>query len=165
MARLFTVAISEANYNNTEAQIWALNHICSRMEFLTKVSHSVSDDTYTGYSGMIELLVQVLDASTINSYGPRYYEIRETLNALLTKYESPLSEEQIEHARKSYTNKSDDFDMELAKIEESIDPDGDLEDQPIFHFLHRDGGRGKDWRAYRLKKLREKEANNKKEEQ
>ena len=164
MARLFTVAISEANYNNTEQQIWALNHICSRMEFLTTVSHSVSDDTYTGYSGMIELLVQVLDASTINRYGPRYQEIRETLNALLAKYESPLSEEEVAHVRKSYVNKSDDFDIELAKIEESIDPDGDLEDQPVFHFFHRDGARGKKRRAYRLKELREKEANNKKEE-
>ena len=164
MARLFTVAISESSYNYAKKQIWALNQICSRLNYLKKVSHSVSDDTYSGYSEMIELLVQVLDASTINNYGPRYYEITETLNALLTKYESPLSEKQVEHARKSYINKSDEFEMELAKIEESIDPNGDLDHEPVFRFFHRDRKIGKERRAYLLQELREKEANNKKEE-
>ena len=60
MARLFTVAISEANSNPMKEQIWMLNNISSRISSLGEVSHSVRNDTYSGYSEMIELLVQVL---------------------------------------------------------------------------------------------------------
>ena len=77
MARLFTVVISEANSNPTKEQIWMLNNISSRISSLGEVSHSVRNDTYSGYSEMIELLVQVLDASTdtVKGYLPRYQEV------------------------------------------------------------------------------------------
>ena len=165
MARLFTVAISEANSERTEHQIWLLNNICSRINSLATVSHSVRDDTYSGHSQMIELLVQVLDASTINSYsGPRYREIKEALNALLVKYESQLPEEQVECARKSYSNKYDEFERELEEIEEAINPDGDLDDEPAFLFFHKEGKRQRVLRRAQLRKLREQKEHNKKEE-
>tara|TARA_B100001057_G_C22590533_1_gene848793 strand:+ start:766 stop:873 length:108 start_codon:yes stop_codon:yes gene_type:complete len=34
MARLFTVAISEANGNQTDEQMWLLNNISQRLEIL-----------------------------------------------------------------------------------------------------------------------------------
>jgi hypothetical protein len=141
IARLFTVAISEANYNNTDQQIWLLNNISSRINSLTTVSHSVSNDTYSGYSGMIELLVQVLDASAFKGYPSQYREVRQALTALLTKYESDMPQEVIEEARKSYGNKYSEFETELEKIEEELNTDGHLEDRSAFYFFHREGKR------------------------
>ena len=165
MARLFTVAISESNSERTEHQIWLLNNICSRINSLATVSHSVRDDTYSGHSQMIELLVQVLDASSINSYsGPRYREIEEALNALLLKYESQFPEEQVERARKSYRNKYDEFERELEELEEVINPDGDLSDEPVFRFFHKTGKRKMILERAELRKLREQMEHNKKEE-
>ena len=110
MARLFTVAISEANYNNTEDQIWLLNNVCSRIKSLATVFHSVSNDSYAGYTELIELLVQVIEASTgLNGYGPQYSEIEKALKSLLVGYESQYSESHIKEARQEYANKQYDF--------------------------------------------------------
>lgn len=158
MARLFTVVISEANSNPTKEQIWMLNNISSRISSLGEVSHSVRNDTYSGYSEMIELLVQVLDASTdtVKGYLPRYQEVRQALTTLLAKYESHQPQEKVEEAHKSYENKYDDFAMELEEIEQKVNPDGDLDDRRAFHFFHEYGKRESIQRRKRLRQIRDK---------
>jgi len=153
MARLFIVAISEANYNKTEDQIWLLNNVCSRIKSLANVSHSVSNDSYAGYTDLIELLVQVIEASTgLNGYGPQYQEIQEALKSLLVGYESQYSESHIKEARQEYANKQSDFQEELDQIEEKLDCDGELENKQVFRFFHRDAKRKSSFRRQTLRK-------------
>jgi coenzyme F420-reducing hydrogenase gamma subunit len=150
MARLFTVAISEANYNKTEEQIWLLNNVCSRIKSLATVSHSVSNDSYAGYTDLIELLVQVIEASTgLNGYPPQYQEIEKALKSLLVGYESQYSESQIKEARQEYANKQSDFQEELDQIEEKLDCDGGLECNEAWQFFHRDARRRRPIRKFR----------------
>ena len=158
MARLFIAAISEAKSNPTEEQIWMLNNISSRISSLGKVSHSVRNDTYSEYSEMIELLVQVLDASTdtVKGYPPQYQEVRQALTTLLAKYESHHSQEEVEKARESYANKYVEFAMELEEIEQKLNPDGDLDDRRAFHFFHEGGKREFIKRRARLRQIRNK---------
>ncbi len=138
MARLFTVAISEANYNNTKEQIWLLNNVCSRIKALATVSHSVSNDSYAGYTDLIELLVQVIEASTgLKGYPPQYQEIEEALKSLLVGYESQYSESHIKEARQEYANKQSDFQEELDQIEDKINSDCELETREAYRFFHR----------------------------
>ena len=159
MARLFTVAISEANSNPTKEQIWMLNNISSRISSLCEVSPSVRNDIYSGYSEMIELLVQVLDldasTDTVKGYLPRYQEVRQALTTLLAKYESHQPQEEVEEANKSYENKYDDFAMELEEIEQKVNPDGDLDDRRAFHFFYEYGKRESIQRRKRLRQIRD----------
>ena len=153
MARLFTVAISEANYNKTEDQIWLLSKVCSRIKALATVSHSVTDDSYAEYTELIELLVQVIDASRgTKGYGPRYQEIDEALKSLLVEYESQYSENQIKNARQKYANKRSDLIEELDQIEDKINSDGELENEQAFRIFHRDAKRESSSRRNTLRK-------------
>ena len=100
------------------------------------------------------MLVQVLDASAFKGYPPQYREVRQALTALLTKYESDMPQEVIEEARKSYGNKYSEFETELEKIEEELNPDGDLEDRSAFYFFHREGKRESTLRRAKRRKAR-----------
>ena len=138
MARLFTVAISEANYNNTKEQIWLLNNICSRIISLATVSHSVSDDSYRGYTDLIALLVQVIEASSgLNGYGPQYQKIEQALKSLLVEYDSQYSESHIKYWRQEYVNKQSDFQEELDQIEDKINSGCELETRESYLFFQR----------------------------
>ena len=155
MARLFTVAISEAIYNNPEDQIWLLNNVYSRIKSLAFVSHSVCNDSYTGYTELIDLLVQVIQASTgLHGYGPQYKEIQEALKSLLIVYASQYSETYIKEARQDYANKQSDFQEELDQIQDKINSDGELELREAYLFFTQ---YAKDNSSFRLAKSKRSE--------
>ena len=164
MARLFTVAISEANGNQTEKQIWLLNNISQRIISLGEVSHSVSNDTYGMTKDLIQLLVQVIAASTgsPDCYGVDYYGIRDCLEKLLVEYESNFSEKQVKHARQQYADSQDDFQKELEDIEESLNSDSHLDDEPVYRFFEGDSKRESILRRKKVREIMEAKKANKK---
>ena len=166
MARLFTVAISEARSNQTEKQIWLLNNISQRIISLGEVSHSVSNDTYGQTTDLIELLVQVIAASTGNptTRGVDYQGIKKSLYKLLEEYESNFSDEQVKHARKEYADQQDDFQKELENIEESLNSDAHLDDEPVYRFFEGDSKREAILRRKELREFTEAKNANKKED-
>lgn len=167
MARLFTVAISEANNNATDHQIWLLNRISQRIVSLGTVSHSVSNNSYQETADLIELLVQVIAASTGNkrTYGVDYVGIRDSLKKLLAEYESNFSEAQVKSAQKKYAERQDHFEIELANIEESINSEDALDDWPAFHFFEKNNKRELIFRRKRMRELIESRNVNKKEDE
>ena len=56
------------------------------------------------------------------------------------------------------------FAASAQEIEEVVDPDGDLSDEPVFRFFHRDGNRQRILRRAELRKRLEQKEHNKKEE-
>lgn len=166
MARLFTVAISEANNNPTRKQIWLLNNISQRIISLGKVSHSVDNDTCGMTTDLIQLLVQVIAASTgsPNCYGVDYDGIKDCLEKLLIEYESNFPENKVKHARKQYADRQNNFEEELENLEDSINSEGALDDQPAYRFFTGDSKRESILRRERLREARESREANKSED-
>ena len=78
---------------------------------------------------------------------------------MLVEYESQYSEHQIKNARQKYTDRRSDFFEELDQIEDKINSDGELENEQVFRFFHRDAKRKSSSRRNALRNHGEQKRN------
>ena len=139
MSKLYLVALSQHQSNDIAAQTWLLDQVSSRLVYLTEVSHSVRNDTYSDLPPLIQLLVQVYAACPSGYSSSNSFEIETTLKTLLSKYEQNYSSEQVASARQYFDNIDENLWQEIESIEtERInDSEDSLDKLPLQYFFWR----------------------------